>query len=349
MSKRKFNNLEGMRFLNKANRLLIFLAAVLLFMYYLASFLIPLAFGIFLAMLIVPFSNFLEKHKFNRVLSSLVSTFTLFIISGIFFFLFFLQINEFAEELPSIEEEIRSGIEYLQKEVADATGESQHNVAGIDTLWEVIETRIAGFIGNILEVTFQFLLVFVYTFLFLLYRGKLMTFIISMYSPGSEEENAKDALSKISKVVFHYLWGRLQVMLSLAIMYYITFLIFGLPYALLLTLFAALVTIIPYIGPLISGILPITFALIFFNDFYQILFFTICVIIIQLIESYVLEPYLIGKEVELNALSVIVAVLLGGIIWGVAGMILFVPIFATIKIISNHSGKIQPLGTVLGN
>lgn len=338
-----------MKFLSKSNNLLIFVAAVLLFLYYLSTFLIPLAFGVFLAMLIVPLSNFLEKYKFNRVLSSLVSTFSLFIISGIFFSLFVFQISEFADELPSIEEELRTAIERVQEEVADATGESQHSIAGIDTLREIIESRIAGFIGSIIDFSFKFLLVFVYTFLLLLYRGKIMTFIISMYPSGSEEENAKDALSKISKVVFHYLWGRLQVMLSLAIMYYITFILFGLPYALLLTLFAALVTIIPYIGPLISGVLPITFALIFFGDFYQILFFTICVVVIQLFESYVLEPLLIGKEVKLNALSVVIAVILGGLIWGVAGMILFVPIFATIKIISNHSNRIQPLGVLLGN
>ncbi|MEX0660472.1 MAG: AI-2E family transporter [Balneolaceae bacterium] len=338
-----------MEFLKKANYLLLFLAAVLLFLYYLGTFLIPIGFGIFLAMLILPLSNLLERYKFNRILSSLVSTFVLFIFSGIFFYLFIYQISGFAEELPSVEEELRTAIERIQEEVADATGESQQSIVGIDTLWEIIESRIAGFIGGILEFTFQFLLVFVYVFLFLLYRTKLFNFIISMYSSNREEENAKEALSKISKVVFHYLWGRIQVMFSLAIMYYTIFLIFGLPYALLLTLFGALVTVIPYLGPLISGILPVAFALIFFDDLSQILIFALCVLIIQLIESYVLEPLLIGREVELNALSVIVAVILGGIIWGVAGMILFVPIFATIKIISNHSNRIQPLGNLLGN
>lgn len=338
-----------MDFLKKVNNLLIFLAAVLLIMYHLGSFLVPLTFGLFFAMLIVPFSNFLEKYGFNRILSSLVSTFTLFLLSGILFYLFIYQISNFADQLPSVEEELNSAIERIQKVVASTTGESEQDVAGIDTFWEIIESRIAGFIGSILEFTFHFILVFVYTFLFLLYRNKLMKFITSMYSSDSEEENAKVALNKISKIVFHYLYGRIQVMTSLAIMYYITFLLFGLPYALLLTLFGALVTVIPYLGPLISGVLPVIFALIFFEDFSYILFFAICVLIIQLIESYVLEPLLIGREVRLNALSVIIAVILGGIIWGVAGMILFVPIFATIKIISNHSSRIQPLGNLLGN
>lgn len=337
-----------MEFLKKANYLLFFLIAIFLLFYHLSSLLIPLTFGIFLAMLIVPFSNFLEKHRVHIVFSSLASTLALFIVSGIFFYLFFYQIKQFAEELPLVQEELQSAIERMQYEVAESTGESQQDMPDIDTLWEMVETRIAEFIGRILEFVFKFFLVFVYVFLFLLYRQKCMDFIISFYSTDGEEENARDALRKISNVVYHYLWGRLQVMLTLAVMYYTVFLIFGLPYALLITLFGALITIIPYIGPLLSGLIPISFALIFFDDFTYILIFVICIVMIQLIESYVLEPFIIGREVKLNALTVIFAVILGGIIWGVAGMILFVPMFATLKIISNHSDGLKPLGNLLG-
>lgn len=337
-----------MEFIKKANYLLFFLIAILLLFYHLSSLLITFTFGIFLAMLIVPFSNFLEKYKIHIVFSSLASTLVLFIISGIFFYLFIYQIKHFAEELPLVQEELESAIERMQYEVASSTGESQQDMPGLDTLGELIETSIAEFIGRILGISFQFFLVFIYVFLFLLYRQKCMDFIISFYTTDGEEENARDALHKISKVVYHYLWGRVQVMFALAVMYYTTFLIFGLPYALLITLFGALITIIPYIGPLLSGLVPITFALIFFDDFTYIMIFVTCVLIIQLIESYILEPFIIGKEVELNALTVIFAVILGGIIWGVAGMILFVPMFATLKIISNHSKGLSPLGNLLG-
>jgi len=337
-----------MEFLKKACYLLFFLIAVLLLFYHLSSLLIPLTFGIFLATLIVPFSNFLEKYRVHIVFSSLASTLVLFIVSGIFFFLLIYQIAQFSEELPQIQEELQSAIERMQHEVALSTGELQQDMPDIDTLWEMFEARIAEFIGRILEFAFQFFLVFVYVFLFLLYRQKCMDFIIGLYSPDEREKNAREALQKISKIVYHYLWGRIQVMLTLAVMYYTAFLIFGLPYALLITLFGALITIIPYIGPLLSGLIPITFALIFFDDFTYILIFTICIITIQLIESYVLEPLIIGREVKLNALTVIIAVILGGIIWGIAGMILFVPMFATLKIISNHSKGLEPLGTLLG-
>jgi predicted PurR-regulated permease PerM len=69
----------------------------------------------------------------------------------------------------------------------------------------------------------------------------------------------------------------------------------------------------------------------------------------QLIESYVFEPWIIGREVKLNPLVVIVAIILGGMIWGLAGMILFVPLFAILKIISSNSIGMEPIGFLLGN
>ncbi len=339
--------------LKKANHLLLFLLLIFLVIYYSGSFLVPLTFGIFLAMLMVPLSNFLEKYKFNTVLSSLISTLTLFICLGFLTYLFIYQFILFAEQLPAIRDEIQSGIDYLQQRIASASGislEEQQDIIERQTrnMWVIIESRLAAFLGGVLNFTFRFLLVFVYVFLFLLYREKFMHFIIEMYTTDNKKENAREALYKISKVVHHYLWGRIQVMGLLAIMYYVTFLIFGLPFALLIALFGALLTIIPYIGPFVSGLIPITLGIIFFEELYYILLFAVVIIVIQLIESYLFEPLIMGRELELNALTVIIAILLGGIVWGIPGMILFVPLFATVKIISSHNEYLKPLGYLLG-
>jgi hypothetical protein len=106
-------------------------------------------------------------------------------------------------------------------------------------------------------------------------------------------------------------------------------------------------SVIPYLGPLISGILPIFFAIIFFENLKITLLFAIIIVIEQLIESYVLEPIIIGKEVQINPLIVIIAIATGGFIWGLAGMILFVPLFANIKIFSNYITVLRPLGFFL--
>ncbi len=341
-----------MDFLKRANHLLFFLLVILLVMYYASTLLIPLTFGLFLAMLIVPFTSFLEKHKCNTLLASFISTLSLFILLGILSFIFIYQIILFADQLPGIRDEIQSGIASAQQQIAAASGlslEELHNIIERQTsnLWVTIESRLATFIGGVLYFALRFLLVFVYVFLILLYREKFINFMIELYSSEQKKKNARDALQKIGNVVHQYLWGRIQVMFLLAVMYIVTFLIFGLPFAVLVALFGALLTIIPYIGPLLSGVLPIAFAFVFFEDLQFILFFTAIVVLIQLIESYVFEPLIMGRELELNALTVIIAIIVGGIIWGIAGMILFVPIFATLKIISNHHSDLKPLGSLM--
>jgi predicted PurR-regulated permease PerM len=170
-----------------------------------------------------------------------------------------------------------------------------------------------------------------------------------MYVEKKNEEEVKEVLERISKVVYQYLWGRAKVMTILGVMYYITFIIFDMPYALLLTIFGALITIIPYLGPFISGVIPIIFSFIYMENVQTAILFSIIIVIVQIIESYVLEPLIIGNEVKINPLIVIIAIVIGGAIWGLAGMILFVPIFAMIKIISNHSAGLKPVGYLFGN
>jgi len=268
-------------------------------------------------------------------------------VGGILY-VFIHQINLFLSDVPSVRKEIQLILQNIQDKISTVTNLSPEQQKDIwrtrsEGVLNAIESRLAGFAGNIINTTLKFLLVLVYVFLLLLYRSKFTSFLM-MYVPQDKMDDAKVVLHKVSKVVYQYLWGRAQVMTLLGISYYIIFIIFGLPYAVLLTLFGALITIIPYVGPFISGLLPILFAIIFMESLQTILLFSIIIISVQLTESYVLEPLIIGKEVKLNPLVVIVAVIIGGLLWGVAGMILFVPMFAIFKIIANHTPGLRPIG-----
>lgn len=137
-------------------------------------------------------------------------------------------------------------------------------------------------------------------------------------------------------------------MIVLGILYTITFLAYGLEHAALFILFGAVITIIPFIGPLISGMLPVLFMVIFGGGYLEIVSFSILVLIIQLIESYVLEPIIIGSEVQQSPLFVIIAIVMGGAVWGFAGLILFVPIFGILKIIFDHNKELKPVGFLIG-
>jgi predicted PurR-regulated permease PerM len=338
--------------LKKINRILIFTLLVVAFFYFGAPFLIPFIFGALFAFLMIPLCNLLEKTGINRTISSLLSTLVVFIVFGGTLLLFVNQISNFLSDLPEMEDKIESFMVGAKDIVADITTLSPGKQDEImqessGQIIEKIEPYISAFFGHIFSTVVSFFLVLIYLFLLLLYRQKIFDFLMK-YITKSEEDSAKETLFRISKVAFHYLWGRAQVMILLGIMFFITFILFGLPYALLFTLFGAVITIIPYLGPLLSGLLPIMFSFVYFDSMQKIIFFSCVVIVIQLIESYVLEPLIIGKEVELNPLVVIVAIVAGGIMWGLAGMILFVPIFAMVKIIALEHSGLKPIAILLG-
>jgi predicted PurR-regulated permease PerM len=342
-----------MKSLKKINVVLIFILIIFTLLYYGSSFLLPFIFGIFFAALMTPFSNLQERISIPRLFSSMISTLVVFVVVGLVLYLFVRQMTLFMSDISTVRNEVESLIQSIQSEITVLTNlslEDQQNIwkERSDNVLNTIESGLTIFLGNIFFTTTGFLISLIYTFLLLYYRDKFTEFVL-MYVKKENEGRVKSIMNKNSKVVYQYLWGRAKVMLLLGIMYYITFLIFDIPYAVLLTLFGALVTIIPYLGPFISGLIPILFSIIYMQNLKSMIVFSIIIIVEQLIESYVLEPLIIGHEVRINPLSVIIAIVLGGMVWGLAGMVLFVPIFAMIKIISNHTPGYEPVGYLLGN
>lgn len=330
----------GYNDLKRINVALITVLIILILTYHGSSFFIPLTFGIFLATLMTPFSNLLERFRINRLFSSLISAFLVFILAGVLSYLFINQLSRFAKDLPQIRDGLTAFAQNFQQSVSSLTGLSMEDQNQLiknrsDNILQAVELSLTRFFENILYTVLNFLLVLVYLFLILLNRTRFINFVLR-YSKLGCENDTRNIIGKAGKVVHQYLWGRGKVMIILAVMYYISFMIFDIKYAILLTIFGALITIIPYIGPFISGLVPILFAIIFGKGFHEVILFSSVIIVIQLIESYVLEPVIIGKEVKLRPFAVIIAVIIGGMIWGIAGMILFVPLFAMLKIVFNN-------------
>ena len=338
--------------LQKINRILFFMLGIYGLFYFGSSFLIPLVFGVFFASLVSPLCNLIEKARIPRIIASFISTLVIFIVVGGVMYLFIYQLSLFVTDLSIIRREFLVIIENLRDQLTSMTGISLEDQQRI---WQersgdvinTLESSITKILSDVASTIFSFMLVLLYVFLFTYYRDKFAGFVM-MYTTENKKENMGKIMEKVGRVVYHYLWGRAKVMALLAVMYYITFLIFDIPFAVLLTIFGALVTIIPYVGPFVSGLLPIFFSIIFMDSTATIILFSSIIVSIQLIESYVFEPLVIGSEVKLNPLMVIIAIIMGGMIWGLAGMFLFVPMFAMLKIVARHSQGLEPLAYVMG-
>lgn len=339
--------------LKKTNVILIFIFLVVFGLQYASYYLVPITFAIFFSALVLPFSNLTEKKLgFGKLASSALSTFVVFVGLGLVIYLMIHQLNLLLKEIINNQESILTFLERTQDKVAEETGfsiEQQEEMLNqnLSDLLNLTQKYLANFLTNILDVLIQFLILLLFLFLFLLNREKFVKFLM-MYIPKEKEEKTLAIIGKTSRVSHKYLFGRFKVMLLLAVMYFIAFTAYDLKYSSILLFFGVLITIIPYIGPFLSGLFPILVMLIFGGSVAEIVSFTIIIVVIQLIESYVLEPIIIGSEVQQSPLFVLIAVFLGGMIWGGAGLVLFVPIFAILKIIFDHTENLRPVGYLMG-
>jgi predicted PurR-regulated permease PerM len=339
--------------IDRINRVLFFFILLFTALYFASGILIPFLFGVLFAMLMHTLANYMEKKGMKRWASSTICTLiVLFSVLGISILLI-RQLLQFTEDLPQLQSQLalyyEKAREFVKQEFGISHAEQEKFIQEqgndlAENAGAIIQSAIAG----IMSMTLGFLLALVYMFLMLLNRSKYVKTIERLVKKEHREQSVEIG-KKVSKVAQKYLWGRIQVMTILGIMYLITFLAFGIEYAILLTIFGALVTIIPFIGPFISGILPILIAILYGMDFITVVLFASIVLVIQLIESYVLEPVLMGSEVNLSPLAIIIIIIIGGTMWGISGMILFVPMLAMAKIYFDHMEDLKPYGMLIGS
>lgn len=339
--------------LRHTNQVLLTVGLGIAALYFGASFLIPLSFAVLFSTLVLPLSRFLEQRlHFGRALSSFASTLLIFIITGLLLLLLIQQAIVFINDVVERRATISAFLSEVQAGLTARTGYTLEDQ--VDLLNQLLgegisfaQRTVSSVLTNTTGAAAKFLLMLIYVFLLLLYRTRFVKFI-RMYTAEGKEDEMAEIVTQTSRVAHHYLWGRLQVMSILAVMYIILFHAYSLEHAWLLVVFGAIITIIPYFGPFISGLLPIIFMVLFGHSSDAVISFTVLIVIIQLIESYVLEPLILGYEVQQNPLFVIIAVILGGAIWGLPGLILFVPLFAILKIVFDHSPALHPVGYLMG-
>ena len=192
------------------------------------------------------------------------------------------------------------------------------------------------------------LLITVYIFFMLLYRRKFWKAVLR-FVPDEQKEKGRIILSQIVKQARQYLFGNLILVLSLTIVYSIGFSISGMKSPFTTAFLAAVLSLIPYVGTLLGGIIGVGVAFITTGKMSAVWIVLVTYVVAQFIESYFIEPYLVGKRVKVNPLFTIMSVAIGAAVWGVIGMIVFLPLFSFIKAVADHVPMLNPVGYTIGN
>jgi predicted PurR-regulated permease PerM len=330
--------------------LLALLSVVMLF--YGRIFLIPLIFGILLAMLMLPVSRKLESWGVGRVWSVWLCILLILVVLALSVLVISTQLNNFLNDLPQIQKKVQQMIDNLQQWIEARLGVDperqislvKKNVGQLGrTTSNSIKSIFLGTVGGIATTG----LVLVYVFFLLWKREKYERFFLKL-SREDNRDQVRDILSKSTKVASEYLGGRLISMLALAVLYAIGFLIVGLPNAVVLALIAVIPTLIPYLGPVIGGFFPMAMALTS-GEPGMALSVLIVLVVAQTADNYFIEPFVLGSNLNLSPFITIVSIIIGEMLWGVAGMVLFIPIVAVLKIFCDHIPHLHPYAYLLGD
>ena len=168
-------------------------------------------------------------------------------------------------------------------------------------------------------------------------KDKARELIIHFYVEKFKREErlalARDRFNKSLDLIRSYIFGLVILTLISAAMNFVVFLVFGLKFALFWAVFLALLNLIPFIGNPIGLAIIMMFAIITKENMLIPLLIFVALFVMNFLQDNVIRPMIVGDKLKINAFAVFVAIIIGGMIWGVSGMILFIPIVGVAKII----------------
>lgn len=317
----------------------------------LKGFLIPLFYGLLLALIIYPVCKNLEKRKIPRSLAIFLSMIMVVIVLGSILYIFILQLSVINKELPELTQRLEQQFINFQTWVTKTLGMS---VVEQDNLMMDTGKNMLTSLGEIIKGSFSIaattifnsVIIPLYAVLFLSNRGKLVQFISSFFE-GYQKEKLQTILTETIHIYFNYIKGMLKVYLIVGILNSFGLWIFGVDNPLLFGMATAFMTIIPYIGIMVSAMLPMSMVWIETNNYLYPLGVMGIFAVVQYLEANLIFPYIVGKQLGVNMLVSLLAIFMGGVIWGVSGMILFMPFVAMLRIIAGNFKNLHPLFNLL--
>ena len=300
----------------------------------------PLFIGLLIAWLLEPGIRYFTKNKVSRKLATvvvyLIFIFLLILVIALIIPEFISQVNELIIKVPDFLKSVNTFINDAFKNTGDV------DLSGIKrNLIETINNYVNNFasrnltgivekLGSSIKVISNFLLGLLIAFYLSLDFSKVSKYI-TIVVPNRFHEDLLKIKKPLNEMLRNYVNGTLLSCLFVMILSLIGFLISGVSSPLLFAIFCAITNLIPYFGPYIGGI-PVV-AVGFAMNPYVGLGCLITVLIVQILEGNILNPLIVGKAVSLHPITLMLSLLVFEYFFGILGMVIAVPIVATLKII----------------
>ncbi len=318
-------------------------------------FLAPLIFSIFLTIMLQPLSRSFQRLLKYRILAILLTLISVTVGLGIIITLFSMQLSVIVNDLDNITGRISEGLQKILEWLnTNLTKNVDINMKGFDLLESIpriAENTLAFAQKGISSVTtffFNLFLIILFVFFFLWYQHSFTQFLL-IQATKEKKEILKKILGKIQQTIQKYLYGLLLVIAILAVLNTVGLLIIGIRYAIFWGVLAAFLAVIPYIGTTLGGTLPFLYSLATADNWWQPTAVVVMYFIIQQLEGNIITPKIVGSSVSINPLFALTAIIIGGFIWGITGILIAIPVTGVLKIILDNNMRTKPIAFLLSN
>ncbi|NNL83157.1 MAG: AI-2E family transporter [Winogradskyella sp.] len=333
----------------RALGIIIGVALILYFLYQIQSVIVYIAIAAVISLIGRPIVLFLRrKLKFNNFIA-VITTMTFLIglligLIGIFIPLIveqgqnlsLLNIEQLQTNIENLYQQIVNYFEFNNIDVQKSLAES-NLLSKIDfgVLPDLLNSIVSGF-GSFSVGLFSVIFI---SFFFLkdskLFEDGIMTFVAK-----GNESKTKTSITKIKDLLSRYFVGLVFQILILFVIYTIVLLIFGIKNAIVIAFLCALLNLVPYVGPIVSGFLMLllTMSSNLGESFSEVIlpkttYVMIGFIIAQLVDNFFSQPFIFSKSVKSHPLEIFLVIIIAGILFGVIGMIVAIPSYTSIKVI----------------
>jgi predicted PurR-regulated permease PerM len=324
-------------------------AIILLFCYYAQGVVITLLLSILLAYFLDPAVDLLERAGVPRTVGAMVMVLILILVLAAVGYGLGSRIANFADNWPKYSSVLRSAADTIEGKINGIEG--RVGPGGADGSEQDIKQLEPGLLRNLvvrgmgslyalfLEVTFvPFLVFFMLAGKREVWHGTLQLF------PVARRTQVKETLEDLRDVLRDYLAGMSIVTLLVIAASSLFFWAMDLDYPILTGIASGLLNMVPYIGAVMAWMPATLIALAKFKTIGSFLLIAGVLTTIHVVAANLIAPQLVGRRVRLNAVAITLALLFWGWVWGGMGLILAIPITASLRVICDHTESWRPIG-----
>jgi predicted PurR-regulated permease PerM len=322
------------------------------FIYVSQSILIPFAFAVLLAMLLLPVVIFLESKKIGRILSIIIALLCATGFVAIIIYLLSNQISIFVNDVPSIKQHLNEHFIAVQNWIKNrlhisVSEQNQYLAQQADKLRATGTGYIRSTFFSISEALMLLILMPIYSFLLLYYRIHIRNFLFAIFKKELKED-VQNVIIKSRLMIRNYMIGIVIEMSVVAFSNSIGLLILGIKYAIFFGVLSAVLNIIPYLGMFTATLFTVVVTLTTSANTSDVIWIVVIFYGIHMLDVNILMPNIVSSRLRINVLISVLGVVIGGALTGISGLFLSVPAIAFIKILCDQIDSLKPWGTLMG-